>query len=406
MINQVCGRAGAEVSLRENILASAGSGLKHAVVVLSPSNNVTEPFLDAGVPVHVPAAALGRVAAVRHVRSAIRAVRPDVVHSSLFDADVAARLAASGTGTPVICSLVNTGYDVRAATLEPVSSTKLRAAKTLDRFLARHATTAFHAISDATAAHAVEHLRVPRTRIRVVPRGRDAAQFVERTPERRSRLRRDLGWEDRRVVINVARQEPQKGHQHLIRAFHRLVEEHPDALLVQVGRAGRSTRATRQLVEDLGLEGSVEFWGVRTDVADLLMAADVFAFSSLWEGLGGAVVEAAAASVPIVAFDLPAIREIVGPEHPWLVPVGEEAAFGQTLIEVLDSDAATLQRVTARERQRFLQRYELKAVVRGMELLYRDVVAATCRRQVGLPRLVPVIRSSIDLRGSASADLD
>jgi glycosyltransferase involved in cell wall biosynthesis len=347
----------------------------------------------------VPDTRLGRLKAIRHVRAAIREFRPDVVHSSLFEADLASRLAATGTGTPVICSLVNTGYSDEAVATEPVSAGKLRLAKALDGLLARHATTAFHAISEATATHAVEHLRVPRSRIRVVPRGRDAALFGERTRQQRGHLREQLGWAERPVVLNVARQEPQKGLELLLRAFSRVIVTHPDALLVQVGREGRSTGAIRELVERLDLGDSVRFFGVRSDIPELLTGADIFGFSSLWEGLGGAVVEAAAASLPIVAFDIPAIREIVGPDHPWLVPVGDVDALGEAMIQVIDSDSETARHFAAEERRRFLDRYELGAAVQGMVELYRDVFDDTRGRTVGVARRIPAAHRPLDQTG-------
>jgi len=60
----------------------------------------------------------------------------------------------------------------------------------------------------------------------------------------------------------------------------------------------------------LDIAGNVHFLGVRGDVPRLLKASDCFVLSSRWEGLPGAVLEALAANLPVVATDLPGVREI------------------------------------------------------------------------------------------------
>jgi glycosyltransferase involved in cell wall biosynthesis len=393
VINQVSARAGAEISLVESILGSDGLSIDNAVVVLNPTGHVAGALEAHHIPVFVPERKLGRIGSIRHTREAIRIFRPHLVHSSLFEADLAARIAGFAAASPVITSVVNTPYGIEAVANEPVTPSKHRAVKFIDAFLARHATSAFHAISEATAAHAVQHLRVPRSRIRVVPRGRSVASLGRRTPERRQRLRRQQGWGDRPVILNVARQEPQKGHPELLTAMQYVLGVRPEALLILVGREGRSTPRIRELIRELGLTASVEQLGVRTDIPDLLAAADVFAFSSLWEGLGGAAVEAAGAALPLVAFELPAIREIVGPDHPWLVEVGDAEALGAMILEVLGADPVSTAVVAAAQRQRFLERYELDAAIRGMTELYRDVYATVHLHRRGWLHRVPRVRS-------------
>jgi glycosyltransferase involved in cell wall biosynthesis len=114
----------------------------------------------------------------------------------------------------------------------------------------------------------------------------------------------------------------------------------------------------------------------------------------LWEGLGGAAVEAAAAALPIVAFSLPAVREVVGPEHPWLVGTGDADALGQAIVEVLEAAPEARQRVAMAQRARFFEHYELSVVVHDMAQLYRDVHDATKRDRAGTLHRVPRVRWS------------
>lgn len=372
-INQVSGRAGAEVSLRDILLGTAHE-VEHAVVVLGAENNVLEPFEQATIPCFVPGpdARNGRIAAVRHVRSAIRAFQPHLVHTTLFDADLAGRVAAKLERVPVISSVVNTPYGPEATAAEPVSRWKLRAARAVDGFLARRFTSGFHAISAATARHAEVHLRVAPQVMRIVPRGRSRQALGERSSQRRADVRERLGWNDHPVVINVAREEPQKGQRTLLEAFPGVLAEHPDALLVIVGRRGRSSAVLDRLVDELRLGGSVERLGVRTDVADLVSAADVFAFPSHYEGLGGAAVEALGLGMPIVASDIPALRELLAAERGWLVPPGDQVALAASILEVLRGGEEVERRSQA-AREYFDRSYELDRCLEGMLDLYRDI---------------------------------
>jgi glycosyltransferase involved in cell wall biosynthesis len=389
VINQVSGRAGAEVSLRDIVTRSA-TDLVHAVAVLGSENNQLAPFEAVGVPCYVPMSDRppGRLVQVRHVRAAIRHFRPDLVHTSLFDADVAGRVAAWIERVPVISSVVNTPYGAEAALAEPVGTAKLRAVHLVDRFLAQHLTSGFHAISEATAKHATQHLGVPRDAVRVVPRGRSREILGERSATRRAAVRAELGWGARPIVINVAREEPQKGQRTLIEALPALLVDHPEVLLVMVGRRGRSSADLDARIEALGLDGSVQRRGVRTDVADLLSAADGFGLPSRYEGLGGAAVEALGLGLPIVASDIPALQELIGQDRGWLVPVGDATAFNAVLSEILRG-GADVERRGRSARAVFDQSYELARCVHNMLALYRDIETqlggSSMRRRLGRP---------------------
>jgi glycosyltransferase involved in cell wall biosynthesis len=373
IINRASGSGGAEVSLRDIVVGLSGSSLTQGLAVLAPDGNQLEAFEAANIQCFVPEAApRGRWDHLAHVHRAIRTFRPDLVHTTLFDADLAGRLTARIAGVPVVSSLVNTPYGSEVVRAEPVAPWKLRLVRQLDRLLARWATSGFHAISTAAAEHAVDYLGVPPVSIRVVPRGRSIGSLGRATPERRTANRGRLGWADRPVVLNVARQEPQKGQLYLIDAFPAVLAIAPDALLVIAGREGRSTAALLQRIAKLDLEQSVEFLGARSDVPDLLASADVFAFPSLYEGLGGAVVEAMAFGLPIVATDIPALREVLQPDRGWLVPAGDAGELAAALSGAIVGGDAVRARA-AKAREAFLEHYRLELCVDRMRALYRDI---------------------------------
>lgn len=191
--------------------------------------------------------------------------------------------------------------------------------------------------------------------------------------ERRQRARAALGVDDgAQVVVNVARQEFQKGLVHLLDATGTL-NGRTDLVVIQAGRRGRTTAELERRWSDLRLGDSFRFIGHREDVPDVLAAADVFVFPSLYEGLGGAVIEAMALGLPIVCSDLPALREVVEPNgNAIVVPAGDAGALAGALATLLD-DRDRAAAFGVRSRAIFEERFTLDAVVDRMVDLYRQV---------------------------------
>lgn len=115
-------------------------------------------------------------------------------------------------------------------------------------------------------------------------------------------LRRQLGLADELVIGHVGRFNPQKNHPFLIDIFAALLKKEPNAVLLLVG-GGEGMSKMQEKVQELGIEEHVRFLGVRSDVADLMQAMDVFVFPSLYEGLPVTMVEAQAAGLPCIISD-------------------------------------------------------------------------------------------------------
>ena len=377
VINYFTDRAGAEFSLREFVLATQGPGFQHGIAVLGVGINEFASVEAAGVQVFEPRTPLAStLAKIRHVRRAIRSFRPDLVHTTLADSNLVGRVAAKLASLPALTSLVNTPY-VEEALMDrdvPFLRSKRGFVRLVDGLLGRHATTAFHAITETVAVSAVARLGIDPSAITVVPRGRDREFLGKPSPERRLVARQRLGITDARpVLINVARQEAQKGQGYLLEAMIEIRRQHPDVLLLIVGREGARTSALRRTIADRNLEDSVRMLGLRRDVPDLLCASDVFVFPSLYEGLGGAVLEAMALRVPIVATDVPALQEVLeGDRCALLVPIADPGALARGVCAVLDDPDAASERVKAAA-QRFETTYELSVSVEGMRRLYEGL---------------------------------
>ena len=121
-------------------------------------------------------------------------------------------------------------------------------------------------------------------------------------PTKRQEMRRQLGLENELTIGHVGRFNQPKNHPFLLDIFAVLLKKEPNAILLLVGGGGGMSQI-REKAQKLGIAEHVHFLGVRSDVADLMQAMDVFVFPSLYEGLGIALIEAQAAGLPCVVSD-------------------------------------------------------------------------------------------------------
>src|SRR5262249_5244968 len=137
-------------------------------------------------------------------------------------------------------------------------------------------------------------------------------------------LRERLGaGPERPVVLTLGRLDAQKGYPVLLEAAAQL----PDADFAVAGE-GPERDVLEDLAGRLGIADRVHFLGHRTDVPELLAAADVFALPSLYEGSSLAVLEAMAARRAVVSSAVGGTEELIEDgESGLLVPPGDAAAL-------------------------------------------------------------------------------
>jgi glycosyltransferase involved in cell wall biosynthesis len=366
---------GAERSLAALAPAYAERDLRLSVGYLHERPGVRAELEAAGATVRPLVGPGGMVGAVRRARGLLAATRPDLVHTTLFEADLVGRVAAGRV--PVVTSLVNDAYGATQAGAPGMARWKLGAARLLDAASARRVAR-FHAISGHVAELLAARLRLPRERIEVVPRGRDPVALGTRSAARRAAARAALGVEPSApLLLAAARHEHQKGLDVLLAAFPAVAEAAPGARLAVAGRDGNQTPRLRAAAERSGLGGAVRFLGARGDVAELLCAADVFVVPSRWEGFGGVLLEAMALEAPIVASDLPAVREVVGADALLVPPDRPDALAAAVTAALADPDGAA--RRAARARERFLATFTIDRVADGMAGFYRRALAGRAR---------------------------
>ena len=383
------GSGGAEHSLRALVPPLVGAGHELVVVTLGPTDVLADPLREAGAEVVLPERSLSWTGAVAHVRAEIGRRHPDLVHTTLFRSDVAGRLAALSTRTPVVSSLVNSSYGPEHRGDPALRRSRVLGAQALDAATAV-GVRRFHTLSEHVAEVMGRRLAIPRRKLEVIPRGRDPEALGRWSPDRRAEVRARLGIDDDvPLVLAAARHEYQKGLDVLVRAMPAIVADHPDAVVLIAGRRGNQSAELERLAAEVDRQlriasepidvagaGHLRFLGRRDDVADLMVAADVFVMPSRWEGLGSVLVEAMATEVPIVASAVPAVRETVsGLGGVRLVPPGDVAALAGAVSSTLAQPPGERRAHGPAARRRFEARYTAAAVAEQMIAFWQRSLA-------------------------------
>jgi glycosyltransferase involved in cell wall biosynthesis len=264
----------------------------------------------------------------------IRRLGPYFVHTHTSKAGVLGRLAARRAGVPVIV------HGVHIVPFENVGRVKRVAYRTAERAVAGKT----HAFVDVSAG--VRDLCIAAgvggpDRHHIVRSGFDVAGFRDATPPPEWRELLGLRAQGRRppVVVMVAAFEPRKRHLELLDRLPALVEAFPDIRVVFVGD-GVLRSQVEERISSLGLDRNVVLTGFRRDPERYIALADVCLLTSRREGLPRVVLQYLAAGKPVVATDLPGIREVLSENaNSLIVPVNDLDALAQATAHLLGDDA-------------------------------------------------------------------
>ncbi|WMN06807.1 glycosyltransferase [Marivirga arenosa] len=158
-------------------------------------------------------------------------------------------------------------------------------------------------------------------------------------PERNESGKREL------CIVHVGGFSFEKNHQGLLSIFKKLLKEYPNAQLKLVGD-GVLRKETEQLVQDTGITNYVEFLGFQSDPMHYVRQADVFVLPSIIEGLPGVILEAFDCQIPVVAYNVGGVGEVVKNEQTGiLMKKGDEEGFVEAIIETIENPDATKERV-------------------------------------------------------------
>lgn len=375
-------RGGGQQVLRRMIQGTTAGRFVHHVCYFLPSHELRPGFEDAGAIVHY----LPRESAwsfVRLLPALIRLVREeaiDIVHINGTPVDkVYGQLTALLCRRPLVSTLHGPrwrpGFAWRPGPLWKLAKHRLRetAELLLDPVTTRRVVAVSESVLDSWRPY-LESRHVPRERMLVNRNGVPTADF-DRDAHREAiaRVRAELGAQGADpILVTVGRLDVNKGHRFLLPVMERVRERLPEALLFVIGE-GPEEGALRAAIAERDLGDHVVLLGAREDVPALLGMSDVFVFSSLGEGMPLAVLEAMAASLPVVAFHLPGLDGLIEDGiHGFQVAPEDTGALGDRVLELL-GDRAACREMGNRGRLGVVARYDVERSTRGFEEIYAEV---------------------------------
>lgn len=254
-----------------------------------------------------------------------------VVHTHTSKPGIVGRLAASRARVPVIVHTVH-GF----AFHEETGSLARLAYAAMERLAARWCDLIV-TVSEHHRDVALQMGIGTAGKVIAIPNGVPAARaHATRSSED---VRAELGLGNRLMVLSTGRLAEQKGLEYLIRAVPLLGSRASDLKIVLAGD-GPLLHDLAALIGDLGVGDTVDLIGFRSDIGDLLAAADLVVLPSLWEGLSVSLLEAMAAGRPIITTAIASNVEVTGNGRAAvLVPVKDPAALAAAITAlVADAD--------------------------------------------------------------------
>lgn len=358
---------GAEMMLHRLILNSSPGEYRHVVAALDSEGDMRERFLQANVELHVFNFKRTPLREMWRLTNLIRNMRPAVVQTWLYHADLLGGIAARLAG----CR--NVIWGIRTTNVTKGGSRSIRVIR---RACARLSHWIPTSIVCAAEAARLAHIQLGycARRMVVISNGFNM-DLLQADVQEVAALRRSCGFEpDSRVIGMLGRFNPDKDQRNFIHAAAKLARQYPQAFFLLVGRdCSASNAALMTWIAATGVPNRFVLLGERADVAVCLAAMDYFALPSRTEGFPNVLAEAMAMRRPCVSTDVGDAAVVLG-DCGVLVPSEDATALAKGLSSLLDLLPEQLQELGGRAHARIAQEFSMATCVRRFEDVYRIVL--------------------------------
>lgn len=360
---------GAEQVLVDLAAAFPEVGVELSVLSLMPTEGqaYADRLRDLGVPLSsLELSSRWDPRGLRRAVDALTATRPDVVHAHMKHADLVGAFASRRLGVPMVSTL----HLIEDAVTPLGRGKRWLAGQARLRGAARTI-----AVSDAVRRWYVSTF--PRARAGSVVTVRNGrAVPTEISEVRRAELRAELGLPAGAIVVTkVGLMRPGKGQGAVLAAATELTARAPDldVHFLFLGDGELRPELEREAATR-GIADRVVFAGYRDDVPDLLQTSDLLVHASDFDALPTALIEALGAGLPVVAYGVGGVPEIVTPETGCLVEPGDVAGLARALTD-LASDPVRRAGMSRAARARFAVEFASSTFARRLRDLYDEVRA-------------------------------
>jgi L-malate glycosyltransferase len=310
---------------------------------------------------------LNSVQLLKAFYSHFNALRPDIVHTHRYKENVLAGIAGKFASVPFGVQTVHGMQE----NLPRWPQIRMSAYASLNRVVARW--TRQNIIGVSAEITAIMKRALPRNGVLYVPNGIDLEKVTASLPA--AAKRKELGLPAEAIVIGtVCRLVPVKRIEFLLAVFARLCRELPDISmrLVVVGDGPMRPQLEAE-AKRWNIDGTTQFLGERKDVYDLMNAFDIYALSSLHEGIPMALLEAMALGLPIVASRVGGVPEVLTEAEGKLISADDMAGFTDALRELIVSPEAR-SRMGSTGSERVRRAHESKNTSARVRELYRALM--------------------------------
>jgi len=358
---------GAEIMLLKLLERIDRTVFSPHVISLTSPGDLAQRFIKLGVPVHSVGLDAGsvKIAPFARLFSLLRALKPDIVQTWMYHADLIGGLVAWASGCQkIVWALRNS--DLSQERTKRTTLWVVTACSKLSNWLP---STILSCSKRACAVHA--SLGYECEKFYIIPNGFDLDLFQPDEAARED-VRAELGLSsDTRIVGLMARYDPQKNHLGFLDAAAVIHQRMPDVHFVLAGTGvdGGNVDLLNAITQQ-GLNGRIHLLGRRDDMPRLMAALDVLASSSAFgEAFPNVIGEAMACGVPCVVTDVGDSAEIVGATGR-VVGVQDMQGLASHIVELLALPEVKKADLSRQTRERIASLFEIGEVTRRYQAFY------------------------------------
>jgi glycosyltransferase involved in cell wall biosynthesis len=349
---------GAEKAMVQLVTRLDRSRWQPAVFCLAGEGALADELRAAGVSVTcLGAKRWTDLGVVFRLAAALRTIRPAILQTFLFHANIVGRIAGRLAGIDKVISGIR------------VAERRSKIPLLLDQWTNRLVHTNV-CVSRAVAEYSVLQAGLSPRKTIVIPNGVDVSRFADAVPANLSPFGIPPGS---RVFLTIGRLDRQKGLTTLIESAALVLPNHPQVRFLLVGE-GPQRGNLEELIRAKGLADRVHLGGWRVEVPELLAAGFALILPSLWEGMPNVVLEAMAAGLPVVASRVEGIDELVIDGQTGVVVSPHSHEELAAAIESLLADPMAAQAMGRAGHDRAQVEFTWEKMVRAYEGVYYSIL--------------------------------
>lgn len=343
---------------------------------LGPEGSLEQRALDRGLDLRVLPAMRRNLspwhdwASYRQLKSMLRSLRPDILHTHSSKAGIMGRVIAAKLRIPVVHTIHGAAFHVGQSTAA------FRIYRAAERWAARR-TDRFISVCDAMTRQYLDAGIGKPDMYTTIYSGMEVEPFLS-PPRSPADVRAELNISPEHIVIGkVARLFHLKGHEFILAAAADVVRQNPNVRFLFVGDGILRPDIERE-IDRLGLKTHFIFTGLvpPTQIPELINAMDIVVHTSQWEGLARVLPQGLIAGKPVVSFDVDGAREVViTNETGHLLPDQSTESLIAALVD-LANHADKRRSFGETGRKRFTDQFRHQTMTRRIREVYAEMLAA------------------------------